>query len=280
MILAPAKINLYLHVTGKRPDSYHLLDSLVVFADAADELRIELAKDFSLEITGEFANLVDINDNSVKKAAESLQKYSGEQGSCKITLKKNLPVGAGIGGGSSDAAATLLVLNDLWKLNLSGGELQKIGLKIGADVPVCLARRSSVMSGIGEEIREIKLPPLNLLLVNPDVQVSTTKVFSMGFDKFSAPAAKVKNFDSLEELVRFLSRTRNDMEENAIKIAPEIAEVLLAISRQKGCLLARMSGSGATCFGIFDTVENSRAAAIAIGKEKKSWWAKATRTFD
>jgi len=278
IIAAPAKINLYLHILGKRPDNYHLLESLVVFANVADSLQITPVEDFGLEIKGPFAGGVDIQNNSVRKAWELLQKYSGQPLGAKIILTKNLPVGAGIGGGSSDAAAALIGLNEMWDLNLPIEELQKIGLLIGADVPVCLVREASYITGIGEKIRKADMPPLYILLVNPLIYLSTAQIFSAGFKKFSAPAT-AGDFKSPAEVIEFLHATTNDLQENAIKTAPEIAEVLSLISEQTGCQISRMSGSGATCFGIFTDDAEMRMAALAISEKKKSWWVKPASFF-
>ncbi|RHZ97504.1 4-(cytidine 5'-diphospho)-2-C-methyl-D-erythritol kinase [Cereibacter sphaeroides] len=265
---ARAKINLTLHVTGQRPDGYHLLDSLVVFADVGDRVRAEPAEALSLAITGpQAANLPVADDNLVLRAARTL----GGQGA-RLTLEKHLPVASGIGGGSADAAAALVALARLWQVPLP--EPAAV-LKLGADVPVCLEGRAVRMAGVGEILTPLAapLPEAWLVLANPGVSVPTPPVFKALARRDNPPMPdELPGWPTVEALAAFLATQRNDLEPPAIALAPEIARTRAALAAQRGCLLARMSGSGATCFGLFAAEEAARAAAEAIGAEHPGWW--------
>lgn len=265
---ARAKINLTLHVTGQRPDGYHLLDSLVVFADVGDRVRAEPAEALNLAITGpQAANLPVADDNLVLRAARTL----GGQGA-RLTLEKHLPVASGIGGGSADAAAALVALARLWQVPLP--EPAAV-LKLGADVPVCLEGRAVRMAGVGEILTPLAapLPEAWLVLANPGVSVPTPPVFKALARRDNPPMPdELPGWPTVEALAAFLATQRNDLEPPAIALAPEIARTRAALSAQPGCLLARMSGSGATCFGLFAAEEAARAAAEAIGAEHPGWW--------
>ncbi|MGC9448810.1 4-(cytidine 5'-diphospho)-2-C-methyl-D-erythritol kinase [Cereibacter johrii] len=265
---ARAKINLTLHVTGQRPDGYHLLDSLVVFADVGDRVRAEPAEALSLAITGpQAANLPVADDNLVLRAARTL----GGQGA-RLTLEKHLPVASGIGGGSADAAAALVALARLWQVPLPDPAAV---LKLGADVPVCLEGRAVRMAGVGEILTPLAapLPEGWLVLANPGVSVPTPPVFKALARRDNPPMPDdLPGWPSVEALAAFLAAQRNDLEPPAIALAPEIARTRTALAAQPGCLLARMSGSGATCFGLFAAEEAARAAAGAIGAEQPGWW--------
>lgn len=264
---AAAKVNLTLHVTGQRADGYHLLDSLVVFAGVGDRILVEAAKDLQLKIDGPMADgLSSGPENLVLRAAALLGG-----GGAAITLTKNLPVSSGIGGGSADAAASLRALSSLWQLPLPHPE--KV-LSLGADVPVCLASKACRMSGVGEVLQPAPaLPPFWLVLANPGFAVSTPAVFTAleNHAQTAMPKA-LPDFTDLHDLAKFLARMRNDLEPAAIKAAPAIANVLAALTSMSGCLLARMSGSGATCFGIFADQTLAAAAARTISDAKPDWW--------
>lgn len=262
---APAKVNLHLHITGKRTDGYHLLDSLAVFPNAGDVIRVEPAETLSLTITGPFGKTLAAEpDNLVLRAARALNPT----GTGAITLEKNLPVASGIGGGSADAAAALRVLSRHWNLN---APLYGIAASLGADVPVCLARQSACMSGIGEILSPApKLPHLGLILVNPGVHVATPAVFRARSAAFTPAAAFPAAWTTAESLAEALRLTSNDLEPPAISLAPVIGDVLAHLKSLPGCLLARMSGSGATCFGIFATPTAASTAATHI--QQPNWW--------
>lgn len=280
-ISAPAKINLYLHVTGKRPDGYHLLDSLFVFADISDELHIESAEKLSFSIEGEFAeNLKEEKNNIVIKAAEILAKALGITPSVNIKLIKKLPVAAGLGGGSADAAAVLVGLSQLWESTLSKEELAEIALQLGADVPACLQKCPLNISGIGEIITKApSLPKIWIVLVNPKVKVPTPDVFKARAKPFTAFMPINTACNDIDSFVFELKKRSNDLTEAACSLAPEIADTLEIISQQQDCLISRMSGSGATCFGLFANKEHAETAVRLIKSKKPNWWTISTRLF-
>jgi len=277
---APAKLNLYLHVVGKRPDGYHLLDSLVAFADIADRVAVASASQLSLALVGPFAGALAANDknNLVWRAAEALARHLGRTPNVALTLEKNLPIASGIGGGSSDAAATLHALIDLWHVKLDDSALADIAAALGADVPVCLAARPSWLGGIGERIeRAPALPPAGVILVNPGIALPTATVFKSRRGPFSAPArfdAAPANPDALAAL---LAERRNDLTAAAIDHVPAITMVLQRLGAAEGALLARMSGSGATCFALFAAERDAIAAAAKLRAQEPGWWVAAGR---
>lgn len=270
--LARAKINLSLHVIGQRGDGYHLLDSLVVFADLGDRITVAPAEGLSLTITGpEASGLTVGEDNLVLRAARA---FGGGRGAA-ITLDKRLPVASGIGGGSADGAATLVALSRLWGVGLPDAGAV---LALGADVPVCLAGHAARMEGVGEVVSPLPhaLPAAHFVLANPRVAVSTPAVFKAlaRKDNPAMPAA-LPRLTSLPELAAFLMMQRNDLEAPALAAQPVIGQVKAALGGQPGCHLARMSGSGATCFGLFDDPLTAAAAARVIRDAHPGWWVQA-----
>ncbi len=260
---APAKLNLALHVTGQRADGYHLLDSLVVFAGAGDRLRLQPGP-LSLAVDGPFAAGLDPQTNLCLDAA----RLAGQD--VAMTLTKNLPVAAGIGGGSADAAA---VLRGLARMDIP---LPSHSERLGADVPVCLAGRPARMRGVGEVLDPLPdLPDLHLVLINPRQEVPTPAVFKALTQKNNAPLPKMPASFDLPGLIAYLHTCRNDLEAPATEICPVIGKVLRALE-DDGAVLARMSGSGATCFGIFDSARAAGLAAYRIGAAYEDWWITAT----
>ena len=277
---APAKINLLLHVGEKRADGFHELESLVVFAETGDELSFAAAHMLSLSIKGPFAGNVGLDaDNLVVRAARRLAAHAGHNGDAEITLTKNLPVASGIGGGSADAAAALRGLRALWSLDVSDAALLEIAATLGSDVPVCVASKPAWMEGRGERVTPAEaVPQAAMVLVNPRVAVPTGPVFKALLTRRGIGAVDhgVKARD-VKALARFLMMTSNDLQVPAIQIAPIIGEVLDELSRMPGALLWRMSGSGATCFGLFEDDASAQMAAIALGTSHPKWWVQATR---
>lgn len=274
---APAKVNLTLRVTGRRADGYHLLDSFVIFAGAGDRLSVAPAADLSLTVTGPFAGtLAATEDNLVLRAARALAEAGGIAPFGALTLEKTLPVASGIGGGSADAAAALRLLGLYWGLTVPAERLAAIAVALGADVPVCLRRRPVRMAGIGEVISPVPALPsgLGLLLVNPGLACPTPAIFraraATGTPFSPADAVPGGRFDSAAAFAAALAASGNDLQDPAIGLTPEIGAVLRAIAHTAGCLLARMSGSGATCFGLFATVGEAAAAAAAL--RRPGWW--------
>jgi 4-diphosphocytidyl-2-C-methyl-D-erythritol kinase len=272
---APAKVNLYLHVTGRRADGYHLLDSLAVFPRIGDVVHGERAEDLSLAIEGPFgAALTAEPDNLVLRAARALAAAAGIVPGARLVLEKNLPVASGIGGGSADAAAALRLLARLWEVTLPEGEMRSLAASLGADVPVCLATTPARMGGIGEILSPApRLPGFAMVLVNPGAAVATPAVFRERRGAFTAPAALPAAWPDLRVMAASLAECRNDLEAPARTLCPAIGEVLAALAATEECRLARMSGSGATCFGLFDNAAAAEAAAGAL--RRPGWWVSA-----
>lgn len=280
---APAKVNLTLRVLGKRVDGYHDLESMVVFAHVADELTLSPGGALSLDVDGPTAAAAGQNsDNLVLRAARALGARVEGLRLGRFVLSKRLPVAAGLGGGSSDAAAALRLLARLNRLAADDPRLTEAARVTGADVPVCLDPRPRVMRGIGDVLsRPFELPKIPALLVNPGVPVPTKDVFARlglapGARRGTASEvdpARLKDFDAL---IAYLTSQPNDLEPPAVALQPAIADVLAALSGAGGCRLARMSGSGATCFGLFDSDAAAAAAGRAIGATHPAWWVAST----
>lgn len=276
-LAAPAKVNLYLHVTGRRADGYHLLDSLVVFTALSDELELSLADGMSLSVRGAFAeNTGPLDDNLVLRAARALAGAAKVDMGMAAVLTKNIPAAAGLGGGSADAAAALRGLMRLWEIPPDAVDLPALALELGADIPVCLAARPSFVGGVGEKIEAAPaLPAAGLLLVNPGVALATPSVFTGRRGGFLPPGRFDESPASAVVLAAMLRERENDLTGAAISLAPVISNVLDALESVPGCHLARMTGSGATCFGLFD--DESAAASAAGEIMRDGWWVEATR---
>lgn len=274
---APAKVNLYLHVVGRRADGFHLLDSLIVFAGIGDTVEVRPSDALTFTVDGPMAAGVPAtDDNLVSKAARALAAAAGIEAKADIRLIKRLPMAAGVGGGSADAAAALRALRRLWKLDVDDGALAALGLGLGADVPVCLAGRAAFVGGIGEAIDPVPpLPRCWIVLVNPGVPASTPAVFKARQGAFSEPARFSDSPKDAAAFAALLKSRRNDLTSAALTVAPEIGTVLDALERCPGILLARMSGSGATCFGLFGDSSAATEAAVALKRSHPGWWAKA-----
>lgn len=280
-LAAPAKLNLYLHVTGRRDDGFHLLDSLIVFAGLGDDLTFLPSDELRLEIAGPFARDLapqgpDEPPNLVMRAADALMAEAGvtDKGAL-VRLVKHLPVASGMGGGSADAAAALTGLSSLWGLRVPRARLMEIALDLGADVPICLHGRPSFIGGIGEDIAPApKLPETWCVLVNPLKPVSTPEVFKARTGDFQAPARFDEEPADAARLATLLAARTNGLEDAAERVEPAIGEVLDAIRGTEGVLLTRMSGSGATCFGLYADGETAGKAAIALMQGGRRWWVK------
>ena len=283
-IPAPAKINLYLHLTGKRSDGYHLLDSLIAFAGIHDRVSMAPAAGLSLTIEGPYGDDLKETqaDNLVLKAARRLAEIAGTDAGADIRLDKRLPVASGIGGGSADAAAALTGLSELWGIDGAGGpDLEKLALELGADVPACLFGSAAFIGGIGEEIaRSPALPPAWLVLAHPGVALSTLEVFAAREGGFSEPARFDDAPESAQALADILARRGNDLTAAACGLRPAIGDVLTVLEAADECLLARMSGSGATCFGLFDDAGGAARAAAIMSQNRPQWWVRAAPLLD
>ncbi|MXX89006.1 MAG: 4-(cytidine 5'-diphospho)-2-C-methyl-D-erythritol kinase [Boseongicola sp. SB0677_bin_26] len=274
-VAAPAKVNLALHVTGQRKDGYHLIDSLVAFAPVHDRLVIKSGPSLELEVTGAESDMVPSGkQNLALKAAALVQGGAGSS----VLLEKRLPVAAGVGGGSADAAA---VLRGLAAHHEDPPALARSALALGADVPMCLACRPCRVGGIGEKIKYIDLPSIPAVLVNPRTPVSTARVFARLARRDNVqmsggpPPAR-----DMPDVIEWLSEQRNDLEPAALEEAPVIADVLALLRTSPGCGLARVSGSGATCFGLFDDEGPAREAEARIAALHPDWWLASGRLGD
>ena len=278
---APAKVNLALHITGRRSDGYHQLESLVIFPNIFDRMSFESATHYSLNIDGPFKDgLISLNQQNhiIKKAIEKFSETQRiKNRSVKIQLTKNLPLSSGIGGGSSNAAATLLALNQLWQCNLNQNALAKIAISIGADVPVCLTKKPSLITGIGENVSNLpRFPSGSIVLANSNIPLSSQKVFSklIHAENYALPEIP-ENFSGFSNLIDWLSNTRNDLESVAIDLVPEIKTIKTMLTDQKNCVFERMSGSGTTCFGLFEKYDDALQAEQHLLEKFPNWWVKA-----
>lgn len=272
MEFAAAKINLTLHVTGLRDDGYHLLDSLVVFADVGDFVSVANAEEPSFTLTGnEAQGLVAEPNNLVLRSARLFDDRP-----VALKLEKNLPTSSGIGGGSADAAATLRALSKMWNCPLpSKAEV----LSLGADVPVCLSSKTTRMSGVGEVLTTVPaLPDLHLVLANPRRAVSTPAVFKELKKKQNSEMSAVPEALGFADFCTWLGAQRNDLQTPAITLIPEISTVLSALNNT-GARLTRMSGSGATCFGIYKSQSAAKSAAENLSRTYPDWWVKPARVL-
>ncbi len=281
---APAKVNLYLHVGPVGAAGFHPLDSLVVFADhrAADRVSAKSFPQLRLLLEGEGAKALKKERNNLTiAAAQTLRDACGRGGlGAELTLLKELPVAGGVGGGSSDAAATLKVLNSLWAVNFGEVALENVAQSLGSDVPACVRARPVVMRGRGERLRDVATPDFHAVLVNPGVKLETGKVFARFDQKPSLTPFHEIEPPPLQDMGYFAralaNNYRNDLQAPAISLVSEIGRVIDVISQEQGCLLARMSGSGPTCFGLFETADQAGAAADAIAHRKRRYWVRAT----
>lgn len=280
-IFAPAKVNLYLHITGKRGNGYHELDSLVSFTDIGDTIHIENSDQLSFSTCGPFGQAFSASDietlphspNLVIRAVWALARLADINPSVKIRLEKNLPLASGIGGGSADAAATIWGLCEFWNLprNLPG--LKDALVELGADVPVCYTCETARISGIGEIIEPCpELPEIPIVLVNPAKPCPTKDVFRIYSGAYRKQILLPRQHNDITGFIDFLNAQSNDLENAARKIVPEIGNALNALSSDEDCLLARLSGSGATCFGLFETPTQAQNAARKIAADNPDWW--------
>lgn len=280
---APAKVNLYLHVGPPGPGGLHPVDSLVMFADtrAADRISARAAPQLSLGVEGPGAKQLKNAPNNLTLAAAMALRDACERGGlgAALVLHKELPIAGGVGGGSSDAAATLHVLNEMWGIEFGEAALERLAIQLGSDVPACVRLRPLVMRGTGERLIDVAAPDMPAVLVNPGITLETRRVFDR-FDQLGANRA-FREIDppwggDLESYTASLANYRNDLQAAAVALCPEIERALAIIRAEPGCLLARMSGSGPTCFGIFADDASAEAAARRIAEKKRKYWVRPT----
>lgn len=279
---APAKINLFLHITGKRRDGYHELDSLVCFADIGDYVTLSPSKAPGFEVSGPFASGFDTHEldsspnskNIVMKALWGLSRLYKRAPEFYVHLEKNLPLAAGIGGGSADAAALIWGVVQEWGKPDDQDAFEAFMLELGADVPVCYTCDNTFVRGIGEDITRLSdFAEIPVLLINPLKSCPTASVFK-SFSGTYKDKMNISSIPNLDELIDFIKIKSNDLEKPACSIVEDITNVLNSLRYAHGCQLARMSGSGATCFGLFDNAEDSHKAAQLIQAENPDWWIK------
>ncbi|MVA79497.1 4-(cytidine 5'-diphospho)-2-C-methyl-D-erythritol kinase [Agrobacterium vitis] len=284
--IAAAKINLALHVTGRRDDGYHLLDTLVTFAEHGDVITVETARQDEFTLSGRFAAPLQSEDpagNLVIRARDLLRADTLAKGlpapPVAIALQKNLPIASGIGGGSADAAATLRALQRLWDSHLEPAALEDLALKLGADVPMCLASTSLRATGIGEELTRLPtLPSFGILLGNPLQAVSTPAIFKAMTRRDNPPIGPLPTLAEQDPWTETLCQLRNDLQPAAEILCPHIAELCRMIAAT-GALVIRMSGSGATCFGLYPTYDAALAAEKLLLTERPDWYFQASQTL-
>jgi 4-diphosphocytidyl-2-C-methyl-D-erythritol kinase len=278
-LIAQAKINLALHVTARRPDGFHNLDTLVMFADYGDRLRVESADDLSIDVSGPFASHAPAGqDNLAMQVAVALQQVCRTSKGARLLLEKNIPAGAGLGGGSADAALALKTLNSLWNAGLSKTGLADIGNRFGADIAMCLEASALRASDTGSRIADWPdAPAMPMVLVWPSRAVATGSVFAALRSSANPPMPDFTFSDHCnpQQVFAYLRQTRNDLTDAAVALEPEIAEVIAALASQADCALSRMSGSGSACFGLFPGLPQAQAAATEISRRHGNWWVRA-----
>lgn len=280
-IFAPAKINLYLHVTGRLDNGYHTLDSLIAFADIGDQIIIEPATDFKLSIDGPYAGAFNAKErdasphssNLLVQAVWSIAQAAQKVPNVHISLTKNLPLASGLGGGSADAAAAIWGLLEWWEISNQASYLPGLMARLGADIPVCLHCRPTRVRGIGDVLDPVPLlDEIPVILINPGKPCPTAEVFMHYAHDFKEPIPLPDDLEDFSTLVEFLRFQDNDLSRSACEIVPEIKSIIEALQGQDGCALARLSGAGATCFGLFKSEKDAQKAAREISANNPDWW--------
>jgi 4-diphosphocytidyl-2-C-methyl-D-erythritol kinase len=263
--LSRAKVNLFLNIVGKDDHGYHLLESYFALLKFGDIVTLHPSDSLKCKTIG----AVIEDENITLRAAKALQEYTGKTKCVDIEIEKNIPIAAGLGGGSSNAASTFKLINEAWNLNLSREELANIALKIGSDIPFFIYEHNSFVSGIGEKVLPITLDiSLPIILVNPNIKLTAKEVYKLSVSSFTKPLTEIDS----KTIINQIYHGKNDLEEPAFKLAIEIKEVINMIRKQKGCVVSRMSGSGSTCFGIFENEELAFAALHTLQKLHPGFW--------
>lgn len=281
VIFSPAKINLFLEVISRRKDNYHNLNSLMCFCDIGDYIEVVENENFFFETEGPFKKfLAHEKNNLIIKAIDKLQELTKSKFNLKVKLIKNLPVSSGLGGGSSNAATIIKILIKKFNLKIEKKTLDKFLIKLGSDVPFCFYKKSAIIQNIGEVIKSVpEIPQYPILIVNPLIQVSTKEIF-LRVNNFTHPKTSVPRKICNEEFFFLLKNSSNDLERIAIKLYPEIQEILKIFKNQTNCLISRMSGSGASCYGLFDDQQKLKEAEKLFNKKNKFWWVKSGKILN
>jgi len=273
-VLAPAKINLFLHVSGRKDNGYHTLQSHIMFADVGDKITIQPSNEYRLNIKGTFSKGLEVEENLVKKAVYGFCDLINHPPHFHITLNKNIPIGAGLGGGSSDAASVIRGLIHILDTDTGTINLSPLLKALGADVPACFYGQSCLVEGIGEHISPLPTQQLHALLVYPDTHCSTAQIFKNLNGEFSTTIKIDRNFSTAHDLISFIKDQRNDLASPAMAEFPEIIQCLTILEEQNNSLLTRMSGSGSTCFNLFENIEDAEKSAHIIQQKYPDWWVK------
>lgn len=277
---APAKVNLSLRVLGQRTDGFHQISSIVAFADIADVLELTPSTRASFAVSGPFAAAITADDNLVERAERAFREKCSSAQPARISLDKQLPVAAGIGGGSADAAAALRLMANANPGCVPAAEIEKIAASLGSDVVVCLASRAARMSGRGEKVTPLAaFPPLHVVLVNPGAALAAGEIYAAlraapSNGENAKSAETIPRLETAHDVIAHMRETGNDLEAPAIAMAPVVGEVLSMIAETPGCAIARMSGSGSTCFGIYETAMQAETSAQIIAESYPDWWIK------
>ncbi len=276
---SPAKINLFLHISDAMKTGYHTLNSLVAFtSDIYDIVSVALADQYTLEVKGPFSEQLIGYDNIITTATKILKKTYKINADAKIILTKNLPISSGIGGGSSNAATAISLLSKLWKLNITPAEIIFLTQSIGADIAMFYLGKACYINGIGEILTPLKkFPQIWAILINPNIAIPTPKIFKMGLEQyFKTEIHHQYSFNDINELIYYLKPAKNDLYFNSLQLAPILSHITQTLVNTEGCAINRMSGSGATCFGLFEDAMLARNALIYLKKLYPNYWIKLT----
>ena len=284
IFFSPAKLNLFLEVLNKEHNGFHNLNSLMCFCDIGDYIKLEKSSSLSLEIEGPFAkNLKKFNknENLIIKSIKALKKVIDFDSNFNIKLVKNLPIGSGLGGGSSNAATVVRAICKIQSLNIPNEKLMDLLFSLGSDIPFCFLGKTALVQGVGEKVEPTNtIPIFNVLLVNPLIEVSTKEIFKK-INNFSKNKTKLPNYKmEINELIKFLSFTKNDLQDIALNLQSEIKLILNIFKSDKNVLLYRMSGSGGTCFGIYKNKTTLESAVQFFQKYNKNWWVRSGKILN
>ncbi len=282
IFFSPAKINIFLEVLSRRNDGFHNLNSLMSFCTIGDFIEIKKSKKFSFDIIGPFSkNLLKAKNNIILDVIKKLETHLNRTFNISLKLKKNLPISSGLGGGSSNAAITIKALIEIFNLKIKENELQKILLSSGSDVPFCYLGKTSLVNGIGEKINPVdKIEELNILLVNPMIEVPTNEIFKKVIKFNTKPTTLSTNVTSKKNLIDILNYSKNDLQEIAIDSFSEIKQVLDFFNFDTNSIFHRMSGSGGTCLGFFNSYEAAKEAELNFKKHFSNWWIKSGKILN